>query len=87
MKSAFTLGVRAELLGALDVLFRGRNCLGQDGRVPKLVKIRHSDSPVRHGAAFVLRCYGLKCVAGVRIGKRVKQGDASVELLLNFRTT
>ncbi len=72
MKLAFTLGVRAELLGPLDFLLRARNCLGQDGRVPKLAKIRHGDSPVRHGAALVLRCYGLKCVAGVCIGKGVK---------------
>lgn len=42
---------------------------------------------MRYGAAFVLRCYGLKCVASVCIGKGVKEGDGSVELLLNFRTT
>lgn len=39
---------------------------------------------MRHGAAFVLRCYGLKCIASVCIGKRMKKGDASVELLLDF---
>ena len=36
------------------------------------------------GAAFVLLGHALKRVAGVRIGKGVKQGDSSVELLLNF---
>ena len=43
-----------------DFLLRGRNCLGQDGRVPKLAKIRHGDSPMRHGAAFVLFGHALK---------------------------
>jgi hypothetical protein len=42
---------------------------------------------MRHGAVLVLRCYGLKCAAGVRIGKGVKQGDTPVELLLNFGPT
>jgi hypothetical protein len=84
---SLTLGVRTELLGLVDFLLRARNCLGQDGRVPKLAKIRHGDSPMRHGALFVLRSYSLKCAAGVCIRKGVEQGDTSVELLLNFGLT
>ncbi|HXP71132.1 MAG TPA: hypothetical protein VOA88_17770 [Candidatus Dormibacteraeota bacterium] len=42
---------------------------------------------MRHGAAFVLRSYSLKCAASVCIRKGVKQGDTSVELLLNFGLT
>ena len=42
---------------------------------------------MRHGAAFVLRSYSLKCAAGVCIRKGVKQGDTPVELLLNFGLT
>ena len=39
---------------------------------------------MRHCAAFVLFGHGLKCATRVRIGKRVKERDTSVELLLNF---
>lgn len=40
-----------------------------------------------YGATLVPFGHALKCVAGVCIGKGVKQGDTSVELLLNFGTT
>jgi hypothetical protein len=42
---------------------------------------------MRHGTAFILRCYGLKCATRVCIGKRVKKRDAPVELLLHFGLT
>ncbi len=82
---ALAFGATPDLLRPLDLLLRSRNCRGQNGRLPELVKIRHRHSPMCHRTLWIMLGYTLKCIFGSRVSERVKQSHASVELLLNGR--
>ena len=82
---ALALGARPDLLRPLDFLLRNRNCRGHNGRVPKLVKIRHGHSPMCHRTPRIQFGHALKCIFGGGVGEGVKQSYTSVELLLNGR--
>ncbi len=81
----FPLGAFPNLPRLLDLFLRNRNVGGADGRLPKLVIVRHGDSPMRHRTLRILFGHTLKCFFGVGIREGVKQSDAAVELLLNGR--
>ena len=53
---------------------------GSNGRFPKLVKIRHGNSPMSHRTPRILFGHGLKCIFGGAVSEGVKQGHAAVEL-------
>ena len=58
---------------------------GDKGWLPKLVKVRHGDTPMRHGTAVIQFGYLLKCVFGGGVGEGVKESHAFIELGLSRR--
>lgn len=80
---ALAFGARTELLGPLNFLLRNRNCRGGQRGLPKLVKVRHSHSPMCHRTTRVQACYLLKCVFCRDVSKGVKESHSFIELLLS----
>ena len=75
-------GACSHLLRPLDFSLPGGEYRGRNGRLPKLVKIRHGCSPMCHCALRVPFGHALKCLLSRAISEGVQQSYASVELLL-----
>ena len=74
-----------DLLCLLDFRLRNRNCRRCNWRIPKLVKVRHSHSPMCHRTLRIQFGHTLKCIFCGGVSEGVKQRHASVELLLSGR--
>ncbi len=63
----------------------GRRRCGE-WRIPKLMKLRHRNAPMRYGTSGILLRNLPEGIFRGGVGERMKQRDAAVELLLYART-